>query len=179
MFVRFGNVFGSRGSVFPLFMDQIRTGGPVTVTDPRMHRYFMTIAEACSLVLKTGGIGQNGFSYLLDMGEPLRVVDIAEQLIRFSGYEVDKDIKIEFIGARQGERLDEPLWTAQENPQRTEHEKILQLQSASTDFDTKGLISQLYPICFLDKDNPQAFRNKDLLLKVLRPILYKTDDEKK
>lgn len=176
MFVRFGNVFGSRGSVFPLFMDQIRTGGPVTVTDPRMQRYFMTIAEACSLVLKTGGIGKNGYSYLLDMGEPLRVVDIAEQLIRFSGYEVGKDIKIEFIGSRQGERLDEPLWTAQENPQRTEHEKILQLQSAPTNFDLDGIISQLHPICFLDKNRPEAYRNKDLLFKVLSPVLYKSED---
>ena len=81
MFVRFGNVLGSRGSILPLFKEQIRTGGPITITDPDMERYFMTIPEACSLVLRTGGVGSNGKSYLLDMGEPIKIIDIAQQII--------------------------------------------------------------------------------------------------
>ena len=87
MFVRFGNVLGSRGSILPLFQAQIKAGGPVTVTDPQMERYFMTIPEACSLVLEAGGVGKNAHSYLLDMGEPLKILDMAEQIIKFSGLE--------------------------------------------------------------------------------------------
>lgn len=109
MFVRFGNVLGSRGSILPIFMEQIQNGGPVTVTDPQMERYFMTIPEACSLVLQTGGVGTNGASYLLDMGEPIKILELAKQVIKFSGFTPDKEIKIQFIGARKGERLEEPL----------------------------------------------------------------------
>jgi FlaA1/EpsC-like NDP-sugar epimerase len=93
----------------------------------------MTIPEACSLVLKTGGVGKNGISYLLDMGEPIKIVDIAEQIIRISGFEPYKDIDIQFIGLRKGERLDEPLWTKSEDPQPTEYHKILQLKPASSE----------------------------------------------
>ena len=102
MFVRFGNVLGSRGSILPIFMEQIQNGGPVTVTDPQMERYFMTIPEACSLVLQTGGVGTNGASYLLDMGEPIKILELAKQVIKFSGFTPDKEIKIQFIGARKG-----------------------------------------------------------------------------
>ena len=91
MFVRFGNVLGSRGSILPIFMEQIQNGGPVTVTDPAMERYFMTIPEACSLVLQTGGVGENGCSYLLDMGEPIKILTLAEQIIKFSGFEPYKE----------------------------------------------------------------------------------------
>ena len=90
MFVRFGNVLGSRGSILPIFMEQIQNGGPVTVTDPQMERYFMTIPEACSLVLQTGGVGTNGASYLLDMGEPIKILELAKQVIKFSGFTPDK-----------------------------------------------------------------------------------------
>lgn len=124
MFVRFGNVLGSRGSILPIFMEQIQNGGPVTVTDPQMERYFMTIPEACSLVLQTGGVGTNGASYLLDMGEPIKILELAKQVIKFSGFTPDKEIKIQFIGARKGERLEEPLWLKEENPEPTEYKKF-------------------------------------------------------
>ncbi len=153
-------------------MEQIKTGGPVTVTDPEMKRYFMTIPEACSLVLKTGGVGKNGFSYLLDMGEPIRIVDIAEQIIKFSGFEPHKDIEIKFIGPRKGERLDEPLWTAEENPQETEYPKILQLKSI--EFEEKklqDLLQILKPVCFCNSMNSNLFRNKEYLLNKLTELI--------
>ncbi|GAB1484350.1 hypothetical protein MASR2M78_31680 [Treponema sp.] len=120
MVVRFGNVLGSRGSIMPLFQSQIEKGGPVTITHPEASRWFMTIPEACSLVLKTGGVGKNGSLYLLDMGEPVRIRDLAEQMIRFYGFEPEKDIAIEYIGLRPGERLDERLWGDDETPIATE-----------------------------------------------------------
>ncbi len=180
MFVRFGNVLGSRGSILPLFIDQIRNGGPVTVTDPDMVRYFMTIPEACSLVLKTGGVGTNGASYLLDMGEPVRILDVAEQLIRFMGYEPGTDIPICFIGRRPGERLDEPLWSSRENPVRTEYPKILTLEragdeteapegaTAAEDVNPEQMLETLRPYCLFDASRPECFRNRDGLLSVLR-----------
>ena len=168
MFVRFGNVLGSRGSILPLFMEQIKTGGPLTVTSPDMQRYFMTIPEACSLVLQTGGVGKNGISYLLDMGEPIKIVDIAEQIIRFSGYEPNKDIKIKFIGPRKGERLDEPLWTQEENPRRTDYKKILQITSlAYTSEHLQNFLEELKPICFFDKNKSEFYRNKEYLKEIL------------
>ena len=168
MFVRFGNVLGSRGSILPLFMEQIKTGGPLTVTSPDMQRYFMTIPEACSLVLQTGGVGKNGISYLLDMGEPIKIVDIAEQIIRFSGYEPNKDIKIKFIGPRKGERLDEPLWTQEENPRRTDYKKILQITSlAYTSEHLQNFLEELKPICFFDQNKSEFYRNKEYLKEIL------------
>ncbi|MGL4981735.1 MAG: polysaccharide biosynthesis protein [Treponemataceae bacterium] len=168
MFVRFGNVLGSRGSILPLFMEQIKTGGPVTVTDKNMKRYFITIPEACSLVLKAGGVGKNGISYLLDMGEPIKIIDIAEQIIRFLGFEPKKDIKINFIGTRKGERLDEPLWTSEENPQKTEHEMILKLHSLDAQyFILEDLIEKIRPVCTFNPDNGELFRNKDFLVEQL------------
>ncbi len=168
MFVRFGNVLGSRGSILPLFMEQIKTGGPLTVTSPEMQRYFMTIPEACSLVLQTGGVGKNGISYLLDMGEPIKIVDIAEQIIRFSGYEPNKDIKIKFIGPRKGERLDEPLWIPEENPRETDYKKILQITSlAYTSQRLQNILQKLRPVCFFDQNQAELYRNKEYLKEVL------------
>lgn len=165
MFVRFGNVLGSRGSILPLFISQIRKGGPVTVTDPEMVRYFMTIPEACSLVLKTGGVGKNGESYLLDMGEPVRILEVAEQLIRFMGYEPDKDIPITFIGRRSGERLDEPLWNPDETPTKTDYPRILRLAKAKTEqtVDTSAIMESLRPVCFLSRETETDYRNRDTL----------------
>jgi len=122
--VRFGNVLGSRGSVVPLFKEQIRRGGPVTVTDPEMRRYFMTIPEAAQLVLQAGGLGENGSVYVLDMREPVRIVDLAEELIRLSGLEPGEDIEIAFTGLRPGEKMFEDIMTAEEGTNATHHEKI-------------------------------------------------------
>ena len=121
MVVRFGNVLGSRGSIVPLFQGQIEKGGPVTVTHPDATRYFMTIPEACSLVLKTGGVGKSGALYLLDMGESVKIRDLAEQMIRFYGYEPGKDIKIDYIGLRPGERVEERLFSPEETLVPTEY----------------------------------------------------------
>lgn len=168
MFVRFGNVLGSRGSILPVFMDQIHNGGPVTVTDPKMERYFMTIPEACSLVLQTGGVGKNGCSYLLDMGEPIKIVDLARQIIKFSGFIPDEEIKIEYIGARPGERLVEPLWLPEEKPVQTEYPKILSL----TNIEPKGynldnMIQQLKPICYLTEGKEDCYRNSSYLKAII------------
>ncbi|MDR0320328.1 MAG: polysaccharide biosynthesis protein [Treponema sp.] len=166
--VRFGNVLGSRGSIVPLFQQQIEKGGPVTVTHPDARRFFMTISEACSLVLKTGGVGENGGLYLLDMGEPVRIRDLAEQLIRFHGYEPETEIKIEYIGLRPGERLDEQLWEADEQPVETEHSRILQItRKKPLTVEIEPLLNELHPVCRLDPDNSKAYRNVEQLRTVL------------
>ncbi|MCQ2597031.1 MAG: polysaccharide biosynthesis protein [Treponema sp.] len=168
MFVRFGNVLGSRGSILPLFQNQIKNGGPVTVTDENMVRYFMTIPEACSLVLEAGGHGENGRSYLLDMGDPIRILDLAEQIIRFSGLEPYKDIDIKIIGARPGERLDEPLWLDEENPQPTDFPKILKLVNLPWDSERlEKLLKGLEPICKFDENQPDLYRNIQALKKLI------------
>jgi FlaA1/EpsC-like NDP-sugar epimerase len=122
--VRFGNVLNSAGSVVPLFARQIREGGPVTVTDPEMRRFFMTIPEASALVIQAGSQGAGGEVFVLDMGEPVRIVDLARDLIVLSGLRPDVDVKLEFIGRRPGEKLDERLLEAQETELPTPHPKI-------------------------------------------------------
>ncbi|WP_338131207.1 polysaccharide biosynthesis protein [Cohnella rhizosphaerae] len=122
--VRFGNVLGSRGSVIPAFKTQIARGGPVTVTDPQMVRYFMTIPEAVQLVIQAGALSQGGEIFILDMGEPVRILKLAEDLIRLSGYEPYIDIPIHFTGIREGEKLYEELLTAEEGATKTQHERI-------------------------------------------------------
>jgi len=122
--VRFGNVLGSRGSVIPLFKEQIEKGGPITITHPKMIRYFMTIPEASKLVIQAGSYGKGGEVFILDMGEPVRIIDLAEDLIRLSGLEVGKDIEIRFTGIRPGEKLYEELLTASEGITATRNRKI-------------------------------------------------------
>jgi FlaA1/EpsC-like NDP-sugar epimerase len=124
MSVRFGNVLGSRGSVIPLFHDQIKNGGPLTVTHPEMTRYFMTIPEASQLVLQAGALGQTGKVFVLDMGESVRIVDLARDMARLSGLSPEYDIQIRFTGIRPGEKLHEELFTDQERTESNVHAKV-------------------------------------------------------
>lgn len=146
--VRFGNVLGSRGSVVPLFMEQISNGGPVTLTDPNMKRYFMTIPEAVLLVMQAGAMGDGGEVFVLDMGDPVKIIDMARDLIRLHGLEPGKDIQIKITGLRPGEKLFEELLNAEEGVIDTDHEEIFKAicsrRMKKEDLDQK--IDALYAI---------------------------------
>jgi len=131
MAVRFGNVIGSSGSVIPLFQEQIVRKGPVTVTHPEVTRYFMSIPEAAQLILQAGAMGKGGEIFILDMGKPINIAEMARDLIRLHGLEPDRDIAIEYIGLRPGEKLYEELITEGEGIVPTSHKKIMVLRGNS------------------------------------------------
>ena len=133
MSVRFGNVLGSSGSVIPIFREQIAKGGPVTVTHPETTRYFMTIAEAAGLVLQSATLGKGGEIFVLDMSDPVRILDIAQQMIELSGLKPDQDIEIRFTGLRPGEKLHEEIQHFSENLEKTDHSRILLFTSKPCD----------------------------------------------
>ena len=181
MVVRFGNVLGSRGSIVPLFNSQIEKGGPVTVTHPEVSRYFMTIPEACSLVLKTGGVGKTAQTYLLDMGEPVRIRELAEQMIRFHGYEPGRDIKIEYIGLRHGERIEERLYSPEEVLVPTEYPRINRLERrAKAPQPLAQTLTELEPFCIPAKGREKDYRNRRSLRTALKksvPTLIVPENE--
>lgn len=169
--VRFGNVLGSAGSVVPLFKAQIAKGGPVTVTHPDMSRYFMTIPEACQLILQAGAMGQGGEIFVLDMGKPVKIRYLAEQMIRLSGKIPDKDIKIVYTGLRPGEKRHEELFHAEEKLGKTNHTKILLAVHRSNDWKKlTDTLEQLAKAC----DNYAESEIKKVL-KHLVPELKETD----
>jgi len=154
--VRFGNVLGSRGSVVPLFKRQIALGGPVTVTHPDMERYFMTIPEAVHLVLQAASMGQGGETFVLNMGEQVRILDLAEDLIRLSGLEPGKDIEIVFTGIRPGEKLSEDLWEEGDPRTQTAHPDIFRLEGQCPDVGGQDLLNMVEELIRLSREGDQS-----------------------
>jgi FlaA1/EpsC-like NDP-sugar epimerase len=170
--VRFGNVLGSRGSILPLFRSQILKGGPVTLTDAGSRRFFMTIPEAVSLVLQAAGVGKSRGLYLLDMGEPVSIKELAEQMIRFYGYEPEVEIPLRYTGLRAGEKLEERLWAHGDAPVTTAYPKILKLERRyALNGQLDQVIQALEPICFFDPRRPELYRNRHSLRGALRTII--------
>lgn len=173
--VRFGNVLGSRGSVVPLFINQIKDGGPVTITDPEMKRYFMTIPEAVLLVMQAGAMGRGGEVFVLDMGEPVKILDMAKDLIQLHGLEPYKDIQIEITGMRPGEKLFEELLNAEEGVTETEHEEIFKAlcsRKLTTEL-LEAKIDQLFDL--LREEETESIR--DLLKTIVPTYTYKQQVE--
>ena len=150
--VRFGNVLGSSGSVVPIFRRQIARGGPVTVTDERMTRYFMTIPEAVQLIIRSGSIGSGGEVFVLDMGEPVEIMQLAKDMIELSGLRPGEDIAIEVVGRRPGEKLHEELFNPHERPQPTPSEKILRAERDRFDPATVDAMFQEINLLVLEGD---------------------------
>jgi FlaA1/EpsC-like NDP-sugar epimerase len=178
--VRFGNVLGSRGSVVPIFKRQIAQGGPVTITHPDMKRYFMTIPEAVYLVLQSTGMGKGGETFVLDMGEQVKIVNLAEDLIRLSGFEPGKDIEIVFTGMREGEKLSEDLWNDDRKLSGTEHpeisreegqvelqgQKLMDVVSQLIDFSNKGQVKEIIHLLNKIIPNAEIKHNKTEILSI-------------
>ena len=173
--VRFGNVLGSNGSVIPLFKKQIMAGGPVTVTHPDIIRYFMTIPEAVSLVLQAGAYAKGGEIFVLDMGKPVKILDLAKNLIRLSGYRVDEDIKIEFTGLRPGEKLYEELLMAEEGMKETAN-KLIHI-GKPIEIDEDQFFIQLKNLKEASKNESADIRS--LIREIVPTYHYQEDGEKK
>jgi FlaA1/EpsC-like NDP-sugar epimerase len=157
---RFGNVLGSNGSVVPLFTKQIANGGPVTITHPDIIRYFMTIPEACQLVLEAGAMGNGGEIYIFDMGKPVKIIDLAKKMIKLAGFIPDKDIKIEIVGLRPGEKLYEELLNDTSKTIPTHHEKIMIAEEIQDEYENlHGEINELIGIA-------NFFNNDDIVAKM-------------
>ncbi|MFV8341068.1 polysaccharide biosynthesis protein [Flavobacterium sp. XS2P39] len=161
---RFGNVLGSNGSVVPLFTKQIANGGPVTITHPEIIRYFMTIPEACQLVLEAGAMGNGGEIYIFDMGKPVKIIDLAKKMIKLAGFIPDKDIKIHIVGLRPGEKLYEELLNDTSKTLPTHHEKIMIAEEILDEFDTLNAdIEELIGVA-------NFFDNDDIVLKMKKIV---------
>jgi len=173
--VRFGNVLGSRGSVIPLFKEQIKKGGPVTITHPEMKRYFMSTSEAVLLVLEASAAGRGGEVFVLDMGEPIKILDLAKEMIKLSGYEPDKDIPIVFTHIRPGEKLYEEVLSAEEGVEPTDYEKILKARSAN-ERNSEVLIEKINLLIGMSCEN----NKKNEIIKLLKEIVptYKPSEFK-
>ncbi|GAA4515054.1 nucleoside-diphosphate sugar epimerase/dehydratase [Sphingobacterium thermophilum] len=170
---RFGNVLGSNGSVIPRFREQIEKGGPVTVTHPEITRYFMTIPEACQLVLEAGNMGQGGEIFVFDMGKSVKIVDLAKKMIKLSGLEPNKDIEIKFTGLRPGEKLFEELLNDHENTLPTHHEKIMIAKVRDNDFEeVKQHMEELFALI-----NSQNNTNIVRKMKVIVPEFKSQNSE--
>ena len=172
--MRFGNVLGSRGSVTLVFQEQIKRGGPVTVTHPEMKRYFMSTSEAVLLVLEASAVGEGGEVFVLDMGDPIKIIDLAKEMIRLSGYEPDVDIPIVFTDIRPGEKLFEQILSAEEGVESTDYEKILKTKRAETESagTLKEKMNNLIEI--------SSHRNRNEMVKLLKEIVptYKPTSQK-
>ena len=167
---RFGNVLGSNGSVIPHFKSQIEKGGPVTVTHPEIIRYFMTIPEACMLVLEAGAMGEGGEIFIFDMGSPVKIVNLARKMIRLAGFIPEVDIKIVYTGLRPGEKLYEELLNHKEVNQKTHNPKIMIATVQEYEYDTvSAQIDELIKYSFMSKN----FLTVSLMKKIVPEFLSK------
>jgi FlaA1/EpsC-like NDP-sugar epimerase len=157
--VRFGNVLGSRGSVVPTFLAQIQRGGPVTVTHPEMRRFFMTIPEAVQLVLQAGALGKGGELFVLDMGEAVKIADLARDLIRLSGLEEGVDIEIKYTGMRPGEKLYEEVLFGDEDVGETSHPKVIRVLAEDPDAALEPRINELVRLAGLQSEEDSRLRS--------------------
>lgn len=164
--VRFGNVLGSRGSVVPMFQEQIKRGGPITVTHPEMKRYFMITSEAVLLVLEAAAIGEGGEVFILDMGEQVKIVDLATEMIKLSGYQHDRDIPIVYTQRRPGEKLYEEILSAEEGVESTKYEKLLRVKDLSIQ-DSKTLMKKINRLIKMGYENT----SKEEIVKLLKEII--------